>query len=190
MMNRLHMTKRTHITPAFAFECPMTAPAAFLPVGRVDFSSIPPRLFRMAATFDLRDNRRTTMIGPTRDDREIATRTRMAATQHDRRIRQHSVLGPIGEVAEVAFTIDGETISGLEGDTVASALLAAGRRVFRTMPKTGEARGGFCLVGRCVDCLMIVDGVPSVRACRTPIAAGMAVRTQHGLGDWHGKAAS
>jgi predicted molibdopterin-dependent oxidoreductase YjgC len=114
----------------------------------------------------------------------------MAMTQRDRRIRQHPELGPIGDVVELAFTCDGEMISGIEGDTVASALLAAGRRVFRTMPKTGEARGGFCLVGRCVDCLMIVDGVPSVRACRTPIAAGMTVRTQYGLGDWNGEAAS
>jgi hypothetical protein len=66
MMYRLHMTKRTHITPAFAVECLMTAPAAFLPVGRVDFSSIPPRLIRMAALFILRDNSRTATIGLTR----------------------------------------------------------------------------------------------------------------------------
>jgi hypothetical protein len=168
----------------------MTAPAAYLPVGRVDFSSRPPPMLRMAAAFDLRDNSRTTMIGPVSGAGTAAMRARMATTQHDRRIQQHPVLGPIGDLTEVSFTCDGETISGIAGDTVASALLAAGRRVFRTMPKTGESRGGFCLVGRCVDCLLIVDGTPSVRACRTPIRAGMAVRTQHGLGDWNDEAAS
>ena len=113
----------------------------------------------------------------------------MAMTQRDRRIREHPVLGPLGDVSEVEFVFDGEIVTGIEGDTIASSLLAAGHRVFRTMPKTGESRGGFCMVGRCVDCLMFVDGVPSVRACQTVVRAGMTVRTQQGLGDWAGEVA-
>ena len=111
-------------------------------------------------------------------------RTRMALTRGERRVWRHSVLGPLGDVEPVAFELDGESIAGIAGDSVASALLGAGRRVFRTMPKSGEPRGGFCMVGRCVDCMMIIDGVPSVRACQTPVRAGMSVRTQNALGDW------
>lgn len=69
------------------------------------------------------------------------------------------------------------------GEPIVVALLAAGLRVFRTMPHTGEARGGYCMVGRCTDCLMIVNGRPNVRTCVTPVEPGMVVQTQHGLGD-------
>jgi predicted molibdopterin-dependent oxidoreductase YjgC len=113
----------------------------------------------------------------------------MATTQSEHRIQSHPVLGPIGDRAEIVIHFDGEPVTAVEGDTVASALLAAGHRVFRTMPKTDDPRGGFCFVGRCADCLMIIDGVPSVRACMTPVAEGMTVRTQRGPGDWNGEAA-
>lgn len=86
-----------------------------------------------------------------------------------------------GELVEITF--DGRRIEARAGEPLAAALYRAGVRVFRTMPDTGEARGGYCLVGRCADCLVVVDGVPNVRACVTPVAAGMAVRTQHGLGE-------
>jgi sarcosine oxidase subunit alpha len=80
------------------------------------------------------------------------------------------------------FTFDGETIHGREGEPLISALLASGVRVLRTTPDLGEPRGGYCLIGRCSDCQVVVDGVPSVRACVTPVRHGMVVRTQHGLG--------
>jgi aerobic-type carbon monoxide dehydrogenase small subunit (CoxS/CutS family) len=51
------------------------------------------------------------------------------------------------------------------------------------MPRFGDARGGYCMIGRCTDCLVVVDGLPNVPACRTPVSAGQAVRTQHGLGE-------
>jgi aerobic-type carbon monoxide dehydrogenase small subunit (CoxS/CutS family) len=81
----------------------------------------------------------------------------------------------------VEFTFDGAAVSGREGEPIAAALIAAGYRVLRTMPRFGDARGGYCLVGRCTDCLVVVDGLPNVPACRTPVSAGQAVRTQHGL---------
>ena len=106
-------------------------------------------------------------------------------TQSDFRIREHPILGVLDETGAFEIEFDGQPVAALPGDTVASALLASGHRVFRTTPKTGEARGGFCMVGRCADCLMIIDGVPSVRACMIPARPGMKIRTQHGLGDWN-----
>lgn len=89
----------------------------------------------------------------------------------------------IASEPEVPFHVDGRTVMAREGEPLAIALLASGVRIFRTMPHTGEPRGGYCLVGRCTDCLMIVDGQPNVRTCLTPVAPGMVVQTQHGLGE-------
>jgi hypothetical protein len=83
-----------------------------------------------------------------------------------------------------AFTFDGRALSGYAGEPIVAALFANGVRVFRTMPKTGAPRGGFCFQGRCSDCQMIVDGVPNVMACVTPLVAGMRIETQHGVGRW------
>src|SRR5215211_4022459 len=101
-----------------------------------------------------------------------------------RRIVQHPVLGAASPARIIAFTSDGRAIEAREGETVAAALLAAGVRVFRTMPRTGEPRGGYCFVGRCADCLMVVNGGPNAMACLTPVVAGMRVETQQGLGAW------
>jgi 2Fe-2S iron-sulfur cluster binding domain len=101
----------------------------------------------------------------------------------DRRVHDHPLLGPLPPAPAVPFTFDGRPLAARGGEPIAAALLANGVRVFRTMPRSGEARGGWCLVGRCPDCLVIVDGRPNVRACVTPVVAGMRVATQHGLGD-------
>ena len=99
------------------------------------------------------------------------------------RIVEHPVLGALAPAPAVTFTFDGARIEGRKGEPIAAALFAAGYRVLRTMPRLGDARGGYCMVGRCADCLVIVDGLPNVPACVTPIAAGMDVRIQHGRGE-------
>jgi predicted molibdopterin-dependent oxidoreductase YjgC len=88
------------------------------------------------------------------------------------------------------FQFDGTTVSALDTDTVASALIAAGYRIFTTAPQDGGPRGGFCFVGRCSDCLMIIDGQPGTMACTTPVRDGMRVETQAGLGHWESGAES
>ncbi|MCC6313515.1 MAG: (2Fe-2S)-binding protein [Thermomicrobiales bacterium] len=84
----------------------------------------------------------------------------------------------------LSFTFDGRACSGYAGETLAAALFANGARIFRTMPRTGRPRGGFCFAGRCSDCQVRVDGVPNVMACVTPLRDGMRVETQHGVGVW------
>lgn len=108
---------------------------------------------------------------------------RSTATDDGRRVSHHPRLGPLPPVELVEFTFDGHPITARAGEPIAAALLAAGIRVWRTMPRTGEARGGWCLVGRCADCQVIVDGCANVRACLTTVATGMTVRRQEGLGD-------
>lgn len=86
------------------------------------------------------------------------------------------------EKAVVTITVDGRSIDAVEGEPIAAALLANGIKVLRKTPKRNEPRGVFCGIGRCTDCMMIVDGVPNVRTCITPVKAGMRVETQIGLG--------
>lgn len=88
----------------------------------------------------------------------------------------------------IDFTWNAKPMAGVEGDTVASALIAADERVFTIHPTSGEPRGGFCLVGRCSDCLVVVDGEPGVMACVTRLTAGLRVERQVGHGHWGGDA--
>lgn len=97
------------------------------------------------------------------------------------RIKEHPILGEAPERKTVTFTYDGKTMEGLEGEPVATALRAAGVMVHRYTKKKHEPRGVFCAIGRCTDCVMIVDGKPNVRTCITPLEAGMVVETQYGV---------
>jgi predicted molibdopterin-dependent oxidoreductase YjgC len=73
--------------------------------------------------------------------------------------------------------VDGETLAAKAGQTVAAALLAAGRLTWN-LSHTGEPRGVFCGMGVCYDCLVTVNGMPDSRACMTPAAPGMRVETR------------
>ncbi|NBH11758.1 (2Fe-2S)-binding protein [Amycolatopsis sp. SID8362] len=75
------------------------------------------------------------------------------------------------------ITVDGERVPGVEGQTVAAVLLAAGRRSWRTT-RSGAPRGVFCGIGACFDCLLTVNGVPDVRACRRRAVDGDEILTQ------------
>ena len=98
------------------------------------------------------------------------------------RIDAHPLLGQPPTAPLVRLTFDGEPVAGRDGEPIAAALLASGYRVLRTMPHSGEPRGGYCMVGRCSDCQVVVDGVPNIFACVTPVAAGLDVQMQRGLG--------
>ncbi len=92
--------------------------------------------------------------------------------------------GAIERGRPVTLDVDGAPLEAFCGESVAAALLAAGRRTLRTTSRRGEPRGLFCGIGLCFDCVMTIDGRPNVRACRTPVRDGMRVRTQQGDGAW------
>ena len=91
------------------------------------------------------------------------------------RVEKHPVLGDREVGRLVSITVDGKEIQAVEGEPIAAALLAQGMRVMRKTPRYGEPRGVFCGIGRCTDCIMIVDGVPNVRTCVTPVKGGMVI---------------
>jgi len=86
----------------------------------------------------------------------------------------------------VTMLVDGGVVVAYEGESVAAALLASGRRTTRATSRTGESRGYFCGMGVCQDCLVTVDERPNARACMTPVRDGLRVHTQRGLGEWGG----
>ncbi|MCP4164499.1 MAG: FAD-dependent oxidoreductase [Chloroflexi bacterium] len=75
----------------------------------------------------------------------------------------------------VHLMLNGAEVVAYEGETVATMLLAVGRRTFRLASKSGEPRSLFCNMGVCYDCLVTVDGVRNVRACVTAVREGMRV---------------
>lgn len=75
------------------------------------------------------------------------------------------------------ITFDGRALEARPGMTVAAALAAAGVTAFRRT-RTGAARGQFCGMGVCQDCLVEIDGQPNRRACMTRIAGPLTVRSQ------------
>jgi len=97
------------------------------------------------------------------------------------RIDRHPILD-FDRGDAVTFTFDGRELRACAGDTIASALVANGITTFRKSIKLHRERGFFCGIGRCSSCNVVVDGVPDVRACVTPVREGMAVRTQVGRG--------
>jgi sarcosine oxidase, subunit alpha len=79
----------------------------------------------------------------------------------------------------VSFTFAGWKVVGFEGDTIASAAFAAGKRVFSRSFKYHRPRGLMCCSGHCPNCMMTVDGVPNVRVCTEPIREGAVVEGQN-----------
>ncbi len=99
------------------------------------------------------------------------------------RIKEHPILGEQEKGELVTFMFDGKEVTGYEGEPIAAALKASGLMVHRYTAKEHKPRGIFCAIGRCTDCVMVVDGVPNVRTCITPLKAGMDVKTQYGVSD-------
>ena len=99
------------------------------------------------------------------------------------RIKEHPILGESKKGELVKFTFDGKELEGYEGEPIAAALKAAGVMVHRYTKKEHKPRGIFCAIGRCTDRVMVVDGMPNVRTCITPLKAGIDVRTQYGVSD-------
>jgi predicted molibdopterin-dependent oxidoreductase YjgC len=87
---------------------------------------------------------------------------------------------PEVRAGDVPVTIDGRQFAARAGDSVAATLLAAGVKACRTTPVSGAARGPFCMMGVCFDCLVTIDGRPNQQGCLVPVRAGMNIERQSG----------
>jgi predicted molibdopterin-dependent oxidoreductase YjgC len=75
----------------------------------------------------------------------------------------------------IELSVDGKPLRAPAGQSIAAALLASGRASLRKSP-SGDPRGLYCGIGICQECRVQADG-RVVRACVTPVAAGMRVVT-------------
>jgi len=98
------------------------------------------------------------------------------------RVIHHPILGDLPKVRQVKIWVDGKEIAARKGEPIAAAIAANGTKIHRYTTKREEPRGVFCGIGQCTDCVMVVNGVPNVRTCITPVTEGMTVETQHGAG--------
>ena len=87
---------------------------------------------------------------------------------------------PDSPAETIRFTFDGAALTARRGDTVAAALLANGIATCRTTPARGTARGHYCLMGVCFECLVTIDGTGNRQGCLVALEDGMRVETQAG----------
>jgi glycine/D-amino acid oxidase-like deaminating enzyme len=84
----------------------------------------------------------------------------------------HDIIRPAGRAVAILFA--GQPMAAIEGETVAAALSAAGITAFRETP-SGAARGLYCGMGACFDCVVTIDGRIGRRACLEKVRDGMVV---------------
>ncbi|MDQ8033923.1 (2Fe-2S)-binding protein [Bordetella genomosp. 1] len=82
--------------------------------------------------------------------------------------------------APVEIHVNGQPVQARAGDSVAAALFAAGMDACRDTAVNEVARGPFCMMGVCYDCLVTIDGQPNRQGCMTPVAPGMKIERQLG----------
>ena len=82
--------------------------------------------------------------------------------------------------ADIEVLVDGVATRARAGQSVAATLLAAGHLACRTTPVTGAARGPYCMMGVCFECLVVIDGVPNRQGCLVTVQTGMRIDTQRG----------
>ena len=82
--------------------------------------------------------------------------------------------------ARIAFTFDGRQVEARPGDSVAAALIAAGIDATRRSAVSGMARGPYCMMGVCFECLVTIDGMANRQACMVEAREGLVVTTQDG----------
>ncbi|GIH62804.1 FAD-dependent oxidoreductase [Microbispora siamensis] len=103
------------------------------------------------------------------------------------RITTHPSASP-ARSRRVAFTFEGRTLHGYEGEPVATALHAAGVRVLSRSFKYHRPRGiGLtCGTPSCPGCQLTIDGHYGVPGCATPLRGGESVRRERAWpgADW------
>jgi predicted molibdopterin-dependent oxidoreductase YjgC len=76
----------------------------------------------------------------------------------------------------ITIRVNGRAIDATPGETVMAALTAAGFKVLKKSNVRGEARGPFCGMGVCYECLVTINGVPKQRSCMTEVKDNMEIQ--------------
>jgi sarcosine oxidase subunit alpha len=95
------------------------------------------------------------------------------------RIDKHPVI-TIPETREFTFFWNNEQFTARAGETIASALISNGVRIFGRHPKDHSPQGIFCANGQCSQCMVIADDLP-VKSCMEMVFPDMKVRSLESL---------
>lgn len=87
---------------------------------------------------------------------------------------------PDGEAKSVTLKVDGRAIEARAGDSIASALIAAGVSSMRLSAVSHSPRAPYCMMGVCFECIVTVDGVANRQGCLVPVREGMEIETIKG----------
>ena len=101
----------------------------------------------------------------------------MSSAINDPSIRPQFVRLGETDRKKVTIALDGRRIEGLSGDTLLTLLLLNGQSL-RCSEFGDGPRAGFCNMGACQDCWVVLEGGRRVRACSTYAADGMRL-TRH-----------
>ncbi|MCV9936153.1 (2Fe-2S)-binding protein [Boseaceae bacterium BT-24-1] len=77
----------------------------------------------------------------------------------------------------IPFTLDGTPCEARAGDTVLTAILTQADRL-RLSEFTASPRAGFCQMGACQDCWVVLESGERLRACSTALSPGMRILTR------------
>ena len=80
----------------------------------------------------------------------------------------------------ITFTLNGLSMTAMDGQSVAAALISHDLRITRYTRLQGAPRGLFCGIGSCFDCMIVIDGKRNQRSCITIAQEGMVVEVQDG----------
>lgn len=83
----------------------------------------------------------------------------------------------------LTFYFNGNPVAAQQGDSIAAALLSNGITTTR-LTRNGTARGPYCMMGACYDCLVEINGV-TVQSCMTTATEGLEVFTASPVQDNH-----
>ena len=87
---------------------------------------------------------------------------------------------PESAARKVNVTVDGRRIEAWAGDSIASALIAAGISPTRLSPVSQSPRAPYCMMGVCFECIVTVDGIANRQGCLVPACEGMEIVTLRG----------
>lgn len=83
----------------------------------------------------------------------------------------------------VRFTVDGQPVSALAGDTLMVAMLTHGSALRDSEFGDGR-RAGFCLMAACQDCWVWTAEGERLRACSTEVREGLSIKTTQPEVSW------
>ena len=101
------------------------------------------------------------------------------APSSDLRLRNHPILKFTRE-QPIKINFEGQEMSAYEGETIAAAIIANGKKSLYNSLKFSRPRGLFCSIGKCSSCLMRVDGTPNVRTCIESVKDKMKIEVERG----------